>query len=290
VSAIQIVSGSDVDPMIARVAGRQDGVATRAQLLALGISGKALDHRVKTGRLIAIHRGVYAVGHEALSPHGRIRAALLVAGLNAAASHSTATYLDHLTPTLPAVIHVTTVGSARRSRPGLIVHQTTRPFDRRVIGGLPVTTTLRALEDLGYPDKLVREALARDLVRLEDLPHQVEAAPTQSELERRMRRLCSRAGLPQPVCQLPLGPYVIDFAWTDHRVLVETDDFKTHGRRQAFEDDRAGDADLIAQGYVVLRFTWRQIRHEPMIVAARLAAALALRRAHPDWRSAQSSA
>ena len=59
-------------------------------------------------------------------------------------------------------------------------------------------------------------------------------------------------------------------------MLVETDGWGTHGRRQAFEDDRASDADLIAQGFVVLRFTWRQIEKEPTRVAARLGAALAL--------------
>jgi very-short-patch-repair endonuclease len=277
VSAVPIVTGSDVDPTIRRLAGLQDGVATRAQLRALGISEKAIDHRVDTERLIPIHRGVYAVGHEAISPHGRIRAGLLAAGPGAAASHSTAAYLDNLIATLPAVIHVTILGAARRSRAGLVIHQTRRPFEPSMRHGLLTTTTLRTLEDLGYPDKLVREALARDLVRPEDLPRDVEDVPTQSELERRMRRLCARAGLPQPICQHPLGPYVIDFAWTGPRVLVETDGWKTHGRRQAFEDDRARDADLVARGYVVIRFTWRQIRHEPMVVAARLAAALAVR-------------
>ena len=59
-------------------------------------------------------------------------------------------------------------------------------------------------------------------------------------------------------------------------MLVETDGWGTHGRRQAFEDDRARDADLIAQGFVVLRFTWRQTEQLPTRVAARLGAALAL--------------
>jgi very-short-patch-repair endonuclease len=117
---------------------------------------------------------------------------------------------------------------------------------------------------------------AQRLIRPEDLPARNEIAPTQSELERRMRRLCAQAGLPQPVAQYPLRPYVIDFAWPEHRLLVETDGWGTHGRRQAFEDDRARDADLIARGYTVLRFTWRQIERAPLKVAARLAAALAL--------------
>ena len=35
--------------------------------------------------------------------------------------------------------------------------------------------------------------------------------------------------------------------------------------------------DLSAQGYVVLRFTWRRLREEPLLVAARLAQVLARR-------------
>jgi very-short-patch-repair endonuclease len=267
--------------VIARVAGGQHGVVSRAQLLALGISAKALDHRLKTGRLIAIHRGVYAAGHAGLSDHGRIRAGLLAAGPAAAASHDTGAYLDRLTPTLPAVIHVTTHAFARRSRPGLVIHQTTRPFAPRVIDGLAVTSTLRTLEDLGWPQKLVREALVRRLIRHEDVPTERELAPTESELEEAMRRLCRLAGLPQPLFQPRIDPYRIDFAWPAHRLLVETDGYATHGHRQAFEDDRARDAHLTAQGYTVIRFTWRQLSREPMTVAARLAAALALNASTP---------
>jgi len=65
------------------------------------------------------------------------------------------------------------------------------------------------------------------------------------------------------------------------RGVNETDGYDTHSRRQAFEDDRARDADLIAQGYTVMRFTWRQITRRPYLVAARLAAALALHASTP---------
>ena len=89
-----------------------------------------------------------------------------------------------------------------------------------------------------------------------------------------MLKLIRIAGLPEPLVNHPVGPYVIDFAWLDHRVLVETDGWATHGYRAAFERDRARDANLATLGYVVLRFTWRQLTGEPMRVAATLAAAL----------------
>ena len=60
------------------------------QLLALGLSRRSIGHRLSTGRLHAEYRGVYAVGHEALSNRGRGFAALLAAGPVAALSHRTA--------------------------------------------------------------------------------------------------------------------------------------------------------------------------------------------------------
>ena len=76
-----------------------------------------------------------------------------------------------------------------------------------------------------------------------------------------------------------VGPYEIDFAWPAQHVLVEVDGWRSHGHRLAFERDRARDAELVALGYVVLRFTWRQLRERPLLVAAQIAQALAHRTA-----------
>jgi very-short-patch-repair endonuclease len=269
-----------VDGVIARLAGRQDGIVTRGQLDAAGVSRDAIKHRLTSGRLIALYRGVYAVGHEAISDLGRIRAALYAAGPLAVASHLTAAFLHKLIPSLPLAVEVTLRAGNRRPRPDLRIHRSGDVETTR-IDGIVVTTVRQTLEDLGWPERLVGEALARRLLRPEDVPADADAAPTHSELERRMRRLCSQAHLPEPTCQYPIGPYRIDFAWPTHRLLVETDGYSTHGHRQAFEADRARDAYLIAHGYTVLRFTWRQIERTPMIVAARLAAALALNTSTP---------
>src|SRR5688500_10778979 len=66
---------------IAAVAGRQRGVVTREQLLALELSPGEIKQRLKDGRLYRIHRGVYAVGHPELTPLAQCQAAVLaVAG------------------------------------------------------------------------------------------------------------------------------------------------------------------------------------------------------------------
>lgn len=264
-----------VERAVARLAARQSGVASRAQLVRLDLGDDAIDWRLKTGRLLPIYRGVYAVGHDALSDRGRVIAALLAAGPNAAASHTTAAALLDLLPSMPAVLHVTTTTRARRSRPGLIIHETTTPPEIERRRGIPLTAPLRTLADLAYPPEIVREALAKRLIAPERL--QAPPQPTRSELERRMCELVRRAGLPKPEVNHPMGRYVIDFAWLDHRVLVETDGYATHGHHAAFEADRSRDAHLQALGYVVLRFTWRQITLEPLTVVARLAQVLGAR-------------
>src|SRR5690349_20782436 len=69
---------------------RQHGVVARRQLLALGYSPKGIRHRVSSGRLHVIHRGVYSVGRRSVSPYGRWMAAVLACGPKAVLSHSSA--------------------------------------------------------------------------------------------------------------------------------------------------------------------------------------------------------
>jgi hypothetical protein len=87
-----------VDRAAAELATLQDGVAARDQLITLGVSEHAIDHRVRTGRFIPVFRGVYAVGHAALSDVGRMRAALIAAGAGATLSLRSAAALHLLIP------------------------------------------------------------------------------------------------------------------------------------------------------------------------------------------------
>jgi very-short-patch-repair endonuclease len=253
------------------IARRQDGVVTRAQLLRIAAPHE-VDNAVKAGWLFVVWRGVYAVGHSQLSDRGRVRASTLATGPYSASSFSSATALHKLTPTLPAVLHVSLTRGDRRSREGLVIHRGLEPADVTRVAGIPVTTPLKTLADMGWPDRLVREALARSLVRPEDLPFE---RPTDNAFEDRFRALVRRAGLPQPIAQYPMSRYRLDFAWPELKVAVETDGWATHGPRQAFEDDRARDAFLLAAGWRVLRVTYRRLDREPMLVAAQLAAVLA---------------
>ena len=243
------------------------------QLHLLGFSRHQIAWRVKTGVLIPVWRGVYAVGHAALSFRARCIAALLAIGDDAAISHEAGAYLRTLVPAEPPFIDVTTCGRRPRDRPGLRVHEGTPETTRHE--GLLITTPRQTLHDLRHHPRIASMTSEALFLRLIDEPAGPGAAPTRSELERRMLRLIDRAGIARPRCQVPVGPFTADFLWPDERVIVETDGWESH--RLRFHRDRARDAWLIARGYVVVRFTWPQLHDAPLLVAAQLATVLAHR-------------
>jgi predicted transcriptional regulator of viral defense system len=78
------------DHAVAAVASRQHGVVSHRQLVEAGISPRAIEGRVRSGRLHRLHRGVYAVGHVANAPLAVAAAALLACGQGAILSHRSA--------------------------------------------------------------------------------------------------------------------------------------------------------------------------------------------------------
>ena len=71
-----------------RLVGRQHGIVARAQLLALGFSPAAIQHRIAYGRLHPVARGIYAVGWPYLDRRRRWAAAVLAAAAGDKAAHS----------------------------------------------------------------------------------------------------------------------------------------------------------------------------------------------------------
>ena len=265
----------DCDVLLARLAARQAGVVSRGQLLALGFTRREIELLVKCARLIRVHNGVFAVGHEALSDRGIIIAALLAVGPGAVVSHGTAAYVWSLIPSMPPFVHVTLTARRPRQRHGIRVHHATR-LDTTTHQQLPITTPAQTLAQLPPRDR----ARARDealILGLVDRAHDDHAEPTRSELERALIPALRAAGLPLPLVNQRVLGHEVDFHWPRQRVIVETDGWRAHGRRRAFEDDRARDAELHAAGWIVLRFTWRQVVRETLLVTVRIAQVLALR-------------
>src|SRR5215213_2409998 len=100
--------------VIVDLAAAQDGVVEHDQLAELGFSDKWIEHRLDTGWLTGVFRGVYAVGHRRLTWRGRVRAAVLSCGPGAYASHHTAATLHGLWRRHGGLIHVTAPPAAAR--------------------------------------------------------------------------------------------------------------------------------------------------------------------------------
>jgi very-short-patch-repair endonuclease len=263
-------------------------VVSRGQLLDAGMSADTIDWQLRRGRLHRLHRGVYAVGHAAVTHEGRLLAAVLACGPSAVLSHRSAAGVWRLLRPEPAApIDVTVTTGHRRPRAGIRVHHAT--VARRVRDGLPVTSPVRTLVDMAatgdrHLDRAVEQALIARLVRSAELaatgsPALRNAASndphiTRSEAERVLLGLIERAGLPPPQTNVRVAGHEVDAYWPHSRVVVEVDGFAFHAARHAFERDRLRDQRLAAAGLRVLRITWRQLIFSPEGVAVRLAGAL----------------
>ena len=147
----------------------------------------------------------------------------------------------------------------------------------------------RNLLDHGALDELLERMARRPGARalaaaLAD--HAPETTWTRSELERRFLGLCDRAALPRPRVNawVPVtgGGFEVDFTWPELRLAIETDSHRHHADRLAFERDRRRDQLLVAGGWRVARFTWRQLERRPeqaITTLRRLAGVSAGRRA-----------
>jgi very-short-patch-repair endonuclease len=262
------------DALVARIAGRQHGVISLTQLNAAGIDRNGVTRRVRRKRLHRLHRGVYAVGHSGLSREGRWMAAVLACGAGAVLSHRSAAELWEMLKPSGGPVHVTVpVAGGRRHRAGIRIHRVPLlpPGATTFRGGIAVTTPARTMADLcgTIPAWELRRAIRQaDFVGLPIGDEATESDKTRSDLERRFLRLCRRYGLPKPEVNVRVGRFTVDFLWREQRLIVETDAYVSHRGRQAFEDDRARDNDMMGMGFDVLRFTDVRIVKEPERVAA----------------------
>jgi very-short-patch-repair endonuclease len=296
----------DVERIIGAIAGPQDNIVTRAELLAAGVGRGAISHRLKTGAMHSRHRGVYLVGHAPPTPVGKARAAALACGEDAVASHRSAAEVWRLLAPADNDADITVVGHGAHPHAGIKIHRV-RSIHRselRDFRGLPVTSPARTICDLAATEPLneveyaLQEARVRRMVSDSELLAVIARAPTRkggktirrllatdidgytrSKAERLMRSLLHAAALSQPQANAYLHGHLVDFVWPEQRLVVEIDGYGTHGDRTAFERDRLRDQMLVAAGYRVVRITWRQLNEEPYGVIARLAQALAVARA-----------
>lgn len=272
-------------------------MVTIAQLRAAGLGDSAIKARVGAGRLIRLHRGVYAVGHAALRAEGHWLAAVLACGEGAALSFFSAAAHLGLRGSRGALIDVS-VPKQRRRRRGLRVHLAGQLGDDVLDEqGIPTTTATRTLIDLstvlalGALEPVAARAEARGLVdhrrlarahspKLRAIFGGCGPQVTRARDEGRFLAAVRAAGVPEPEMNAWLThgggeEWQADALWRDRRVIVEIDD-DSHRTRHAFELDRRKDAVRQADGYRTLRFTRRQLAEDLPAVIRTVATVLRL--------------
>ena len=279
------------------LAGRQHGIVTRRQLLALGFSSGSIEHRRETGRLHLVARGVYAVGWPALDLRRRWMAAVLTCDEDAALSHRSAAALLGIGRELPGRIDVSVPRRCELRRPGLLIRG--RPsLTASDIGsseGIPVTSSVRTLIDLATEldptplERAVNDADKRGLIDPERLHEEIGhfggepgVRPlrllldklffrlSDSDLEIYFRRIVKAAKLPTPISKQRVNRFEVDFFWPDLGLVVETDGLRYHRTPSAQTRDARRDRAHVMAGMTPLRFTHYEVRYEPARVRGAL--------------------
>lgn len=285
------------------MAGEHNGVIATQQLKRCGVDRDAIRVRVARGGLHPVFHGVYAVGHAALTQTGLFTAAVLACGRGAVLGHRAAAAYHGLLEWEDRDIQVIVPRSAGRKIDGIRAHR--QRLDERDVwtrDNMRVTSPARTILDLaattaGRPlRRIVRQALAEGRVSIRQLTDVVDChrghrgagrlrrlvadgyVPARSELEDRALDRLGAHGIPPPEVnvRLELGGRRIrpDLLWRDRRVVVELDGRRWHSDPLSRQDDDERQALLEAQGYRVLRITWRQLVGEPARTLKRIRSAL----------------
>jgi very-short-patch-repair endonuclease len=281
--------------------------------VALGLEAGAIKRRIQSGRLHPIHRGVYAVGHTAITRRGRWMAAVLASGDGAVLSHRSATALFGIWGSGTGEIHVTVPRKVRSTR-SIRRHFSMFPDDEREeVDGIPVTSAARAVLDLaGEKGEAAAESALREIEYVGiygavSLPALLARHPNhrgaqacrealdhlrddpggrlRSDLEERFIAFLDAKRIPRPRLNawLSVGDdrFQVDCLWTDANLIAELDGWQSHGTKRAFRKDRKRDRRLGAAGYRVIRITEDQLRHEPTELAGDLQASVI---AYAPWQ------
>jgi very-short-patch-repair endonuclease len=272
-----------------------------------GLSHSSWYRAITSGQLDPLHPGVARLRGTLDTPEQRIIAAVLAVGPGALASHRSAAHLWGIPRRDRELVDVIITG--RRRLPnlsGVIIH---RPKDlQRLVpqrrSAIACTNILRTILDLGAVDPLaVSDAIGHALTNglstlgafettvIQHSEHgragivalreavaewSIDRKPTDSTLEQAMHRLISTHGLPAVEFHPVVCGYEVDFRVCGAPIVLECDGWTYHGlQRSTFERDRERDADLAADGWIVLRFTYRAITMRPKATADRIAAAIA---------------
>lgn len=272
--------------------------------MELGVTPRMIQRRTAAGAWVALHRGVFCDPSSPATSEQALLGHLLAAGPSALATSVSAAWLWDLSDE-PHHVVILMKGNKARSVQGATIRvcPDIPRIDRTLRKSVPVTsvdrTVIESARDLDEQrlTRILEEALRKGLTRVDRIEKRLQALnpkgrrgtkclqsvlsaladgepPTESELESAFRRLCKRAGLsPSRQVWVRDKSSIIgraDFAFTECKVIVEVDGHRWHSIKSDIERDRVKEARLSAAGWVVIRFTWDQIRNHPEMVVAAL--------------------
>jgi Protein of unknown function (DUF559) len=240
------------DVQIAELAGHQFNRVSRQQLLGIGLSEKAIAHRVAIGRLVAVEQGVFAIAPVLEDDWGRWMAATLTAP-GSVLSHMSAAVAWDLLSMARQVESVTRPGCGGPRRHGNVLAFRSSTLDGDVTArrGIPITSVPRTLLDLARTigdralARAVREAvrlelttlaalgdrlgsyrgrrgsrrLAETVARYSGLP--LERARSGAEI--RALELIRDANRPLPRLNARIAGEEADLSWVRKRLIIEID-------------------------------------------------------------------
>jgi very-short-patch-repair endonuclease len=278
-----------------RAAHEQDGIMTRPQLYAVGLTRSEVRANVRAGRWRRVGRQCICIHRGPLSASARHRVAVLEAGPRA--------YLDGASALVEAGLKNFKVESVRvsvprgarvyRRLPGVDIRQTRRwqADDVAAVGGVPRARPPVAAVRAGLWARTDREAalvltmsvqqgvvsaeeIALEMLRvrrdkrrayvhgvLHDL---LDGVRSLGELD--VARECRRRGLPEPTRQVLRrtgnGTYYLDVYWEQWKLVVEIDGIQ-HSWAQQVVGDAIRQNSLALRGDTVLRLPLLGLRVAP---------------------------
>ena len=272
----------DTDPLAA-LAAHQDGVVSRAQALACGVSPRQVEWRVESERWVRLYPGVFLTQSGRRDWKSANSAAVLACGSGAVLSHWSVAHGLGLTRGAPKQVHVSVPLSRRIIEPpGVKVYRTVGAVDASQAWQWPPRTSVEQtvidVAALGTADDAVAiaalacqrgltwdEALRDELGRRARHPWRAVlstalddiADGSHSALEVRFVRDVVRAhGLPTPRAQRPTSAGTHDAAFEDQKVLVELDGLAFHSDALSRTSDSRRDRRSAGVGWLTVRVVW----------------------------------
>ncbi len=293
-----------------RIASRQHGLFTRAQAKACGYSPGQIRRRVNTGVWRVVIGGVLAAAGLTLTPRILDRAAQLAVPVSILAGPSAARIWRIPVPDAQTWLAVDP--NKHVSLPGVrFLRMEVDPSDVGSTDGGRITWRERTVFDCLrlLPDpaslELLDRALQQRWITVDDLATRVVAfagrrgcrrlvrllrkatAGTRSAAERLLVTLLSAGRITGWVANQPIFDAngligLGDLVFEGLRLVIELDGWAYHTTPDRFQRDRERQNRLVAAGWTVLRFTWRDLIERPEYVIrtirtmlARLAASAA---------------